>query len=275
MSIRGGADFVQQQQDALDGLCILAKSAKGKACAHLIMEVISHPLVHVFSELLENPNIQALNGTENESYLRLLKIFAYGTYQDYKMHRESLPAITDDQVRKLQRLSLITLASQSKMLPYPVLQQALEIAELRALEDLIIEMVYMGLIAGKLDQKKQQLEVHHAIGRDLVPEQLDRVLAILSEWCTDADQLLLSMQHQAQFASNVVTDSKKMKEQLDSQIENIKTRLKDGNLPDEEMEMHFSGGAGASDRASSSRRPKPSFARSVVQKAASSLRWHT
>lgn len=40
--------------------------------------------VYAFGELLENKNIMSLEGTEHQSSLNLLKIFAYGTYSDYK-----------------------------------------------------------------------------------------------------------------------------------------------------------------------------------------------
>ena len=38
----------------------------------------------MFGELLEMPNIKALVGTEHEPLVKLLEIFTYGTYADYK-----------------------------------------------------------------------------------------------------------------------------------------------------------------------------------------------
>ncbi len=40
--------------------------------------------LYVFGELLDLPNIKALIGTEHESLVKLLEIFTYGTYADFK-----------------------------------------------------------------------------------------------------------------------------------------------------------------------------------------------
>lgn len=42
----------------LEQFILLAKGAKGSACAELIKQVLEAPGVHVFGELLEMPNIK-------------------------------------------------------------------------------------------------------------------------------------------------------------------------------------------------------------------------
>lgn len=37
---------------------LLAKSAKGAACAQLVLQVLEHPSIHVFGELLDMPNVR-------------------------------------------------------------------------------------------------------------------------------------------------------------------------------------------------------------------------
>ena len=49
-------------------------------------------------------------------------------------------------------------------------------------QDLIIEVIYAGVLSGKLDQKNQQLEVDSAIGRDIRTEQVDGVISFLESW---------------------------------------------------------------------------------------------
>lgn len=53
---------------------------------------------------------------------------------------------------------------------------------MRELEDLIIDAFYQDVIKGKLDQRKKQLEVEYAMGRDLRPGQIDEMLGVLSSW---------------------------------------------------------------------------------------------
>ena len=44
--------------DALDGFCVLAHSSSGPQCVLLIKQVLKHPHIHVFGELLECSSIQ-------------------------------------------------------------------------------------------------------------------------------------------------------------------------------------------------------------------------
>jgi COP9 signalosome complex subunit 7 len=83
-------------------------------------------------------------------------------------------------------------------LPYGDLLQALDISNVRELEDLIIDAIYLDLLHGKLDQKEEQLEVTYTMGRDLEPGKLEQILAALEDWwvhafhrCLAEDFLLL------------------------------------------------------------------------------------
>ena len=53
----------------------------------------------------------------------------------------------------------------------------------RELEDLIIDAIYLDILRGKLDQKEEQLEVEYTMGRDLEPGKLEQVLFALQNWC--------------------------------------------------------------------------------------------
>lgn len=53
----------------------------------------------------------------------------------------------------------------------------------RELEDLIIDAIYLDILRGKLDQKEEQLEVEYTMGRDLEPGKLEDLLSALKDWC--------------------------------------------------------------------------------------------
>jgi COP9 signalosome complex subunit 7 len=74
-----------------------------------------------------------------------------------------------------------------QILPYSDLQKALDISNVRELEDLIIDAIYLDLLKGKLDQKEEQLEVSYTMGRDLEPGKLEQILAALKDWCVNLD----------------------------------------------------------------------------------------
>ena len=127
----------------LEQFLLLAKSAKGAAAAQLVQEATSTPGLYVFGELLEMDTIQALNESEHAPLLRLLEVFTYGTYTDYKGETERasytcalswyicmrlvchcfphtanisvLPQLCPAQLTKLKHLTIITLAAKFRV----------------------------------------------------------------------------------------------------------------------------------------------------------------
>ena len=80
----------------------------------------------MFGELLDHPNIGALEKTDcGDGYLRLLKIFAYGTYADYLAEADALPPLSDAMRKKLRLLTVATMATKAKLLRYSDLQKEL------------------------------------------------------------------------------------------------------------------------------------------------------
>jgi len=72
--------------NALAPYIALAKSATApRAASDLITQATSAANTYVFAELLQQPNIQALNGNaEFGTFYELLQIFAWGTWETYQ-----------------------------------------------------------------------------------------------------------------------------------------------------------------------------------------------
>mmetsp|Transcript_28334 Transcript_28334/g.33570 ORF Transcript_28334/g.33570 Transcript_28334/m.33570 type:complete len:238 (+) Transcript_28334:16-729(+) len=157
---------------AYEQFCLLAKAQRGRAIVALIEQVLNKDKIYVFGELLAMDNVQALAGTEFENHLRLLEIFAFGTYSQYMAESEKLPQISNKMVVKLRQLSIVSLAHQSKKVPYATLLTELSLSNVRELEDLIIDTIYAGILEGKLDQAKGVFNVKHAMARDVRPQDV-------------------------------------------------------------------------------------------------------
>ena len=69
-----------------------------------------------------------LAGTSAAPALELLKLFAYGTWMDYKASESSLPALSAEQTKKLKKLTVVSLASQRKNVAYNVLMRELGVS---------------------------------------------------------------------------------------------------------------------------------------------------
>ncbi|KAG8229938.1 hypothetical protein J437_LFUL011082 [Ladona fulva] len=138
----------------LEQFVLLAKTAKGAAAVELVKQVLEAPGVHVFGELLDMPNVKELENGQHAKHFNTLHLFAYGTYKDYLKNQSNLLELTPAQKKKLQHLTIVTLATKMKgklvfyncvkCIPYSLLLQELDMRNVRDLEDLIIEAIYAG-----------------------------------------------------------------------------------------------------------------------------------
>ncbi|KAI3361156.1 hypothetical protein L3Q82_013360, partial [Scortum barcoo] len=224
-------------------------SLSGSALAQAVSSLLETPGLYVFSDILELPNVResintsvflnhigahspyleveiCLENGPHASVYQLLNLFAYGTYCDYKERAASLPELTPAQRNKLRHLSIISLASNLKCLPYSLLLQQLELKNVRELEDLLIEAVYCDIIQGKLDQRNQQVEVDCSVGRDLGPNELPNIINTLQEWCTGCEAVLCGIEEQVSRANQYRESQLKVKVQVETEVSNLQKTLK-------------------------------------------------
>jgi COP9 signalosome complex subunit 7 len=221
----------------LEQFLLLSKNAKGAAAVELIKQATEAPGVYVFGELLDMPNIKELSSGPHAKFFNLLHLFAYGTFSEYKANKSKLPPLSPAQCTKLRHLTIVTLAIKNKCLPYTVLLKELDVSNLRILEDLIIEAIYADIIRGKLDQRHQWLEVDYAIGRDIRPENITEITAVLQEWCTGCEVILKNLELQVKKANERKENEAKVVAKIEQEIVNIKKTLKTTQQHDMEEPM--------------------------------------
>lgn len=103
-----------------------------------------------------------LSESEFDKELNSLRLFAYGSYQDYcgeqPLNQTHLIAsvtvfptsanpsnfldLSDQQLTKLRQLSLLSMAAENRILSYQTMHTALGLATVRELEDLLIDTIY-------------------------------------------------------------------------------------------------------------------------------------
>lgn len=211
----------------LEPFLLIAKSVKGAAAAKLIQDATAAPGVFVFSELLELPNIQELGKNEQSvKHLSLLQLFSYKTYQDYLQHKDTLPPLNEAQITKLKHLSLVTLAADRRILPYSELFKLLDMPNVRELEDLIIDAIYLDILRGKLDQKEGQLEVEYTMGRDLEPGKLESILSALKNWSSTTASVLATLDEKINDIAKEASYNKSRHAEYENQLQaNLKDIL--------------------------------------------------
>jgi len=213
------------------------KNAKGSGAVSILTQALEAPNVYVFGELLDLPNVQELANGPHASFFNLLNVFAYGTYREYKVEKAKLPELSPIQLKKLRHLTVVSLATKSKCIPYSDLLEELEIQNVRNLEDLIIEGIYADIIHGKLDQKNQQLEVDYVIGRDIRPTAITQMVTVLREWCNGCDAVLQGIETQITKANNNREQQIRTINQIEQEVVSIKKTLKATHSQEGEEQM--------------------------------------
>ena len=234
----------------------LGKNSKNLAAAKNIERAVSHKNTFVFGELLSLQNVQDLQSTEHTKYLSLLQLFAYGTYKDYISNSGTLPELNEMQIRKLKKLSIISLAAEgTDVLKYDMLLKELDIPDVRTLEDLIIEAIYSNIIEATLDQKEKHVQVHSAIGRDVAPGQLAKMIKKLVNWTATAETLIQNMDKEIEDTMEGWNQEQENKKKFDEKFNNahkaaLETKKRDGGGQDGSSNMGY---YGASRRSTGSR----------------------
>ncbi|KAK8630383.1 hypothetical protein V6N13_079179 [Hibiscus sabdariffa] len=241
-------EIEEKQAEIIEQFVKQASAQKGSALGPLIVEATSHPSLFAFSEILAVPTVAEvvafvklfftgislhviyvksmylqLEGTNNSVHLEVLRLFAQGTWSDYKSNSGRLPQLVPDQVLKLKQLTVLTLAETNKVLSYDKLMLELDATNVRELEDFLInDCMYAGLVRGKLDQLRRYFEVQFAAGRDLRSGQLGSMIQTLSNWLAVSDNLLITIQDKIKWADTMSELDKKHQKELEDRVMEVK-----------------------------------------------------
>ncbi|KAK4937459.1 hypothetical protein LTR10_021911 [Elasticomyces elasticus] len=187
-------------------LATTTKNPSPRFVAELIKSAVSAPGTYIFTELLQTEACQSLRGTDSQSWLTLLEIFSWGTYEEYKA-TPNLPPLDDSQTFKLRQLSLLTLASpfaptsdtKTSTLTYPSLLQSLSLSDPASLESLVTQSIYTGLLTARLSPTSNPPVVNVtsvAPLRDLRPQSLPALLQILQTWESRCTSMISELEGQ-------------------------------------------------------------------------------
>lgn len=220
----------------LETFLILAKSSKGPGCIKIIKDATEDNSIYTFTELLESPNIEALKDKpEYSKHYEVLKLFAYGTYQDYKNSIDKFIPLSEKQLIKLKLLSLVTLSAQSKILKYDSLLEYLDIPNVRELEDLLINAIYQNVICGKLDQRNKQVDIEYTMCRDLEAKQITNIKDILSNWLNTSETVIEKLDKEIKRIDNEVSAKINIQENYDNSIQELIKKYKLEAVNDAEL----------------------------------------
>ena len=96
---------------------------------------------------------------------------------------------------------------------------------MRALEDLIIEAFYDGILVGKLDQRQRQLQVDFAMGRDLQAKQRKETLDVLASWSRTTEQMLKVMDCKIENLKETVAKNEQHRRDYESKLNTLRDEI--------------------------------------------------
>ncbi|KAI9728535.1 MAG: hypothetical protein M1834_007673 [Cirrosporium novae-zelandiae] len=190
--------LITRATSALQPFLLLAPSANSsQAAIQLITGATSAPHTYFFAELLQTPQIQALrNGDEKcKAHLKLLEIFCWGTWEEYKSADPPLPPLTPTQTLKLQHLTLLTICTMVPLtLTYETILSSLHLTTPSSLPPILHSAISSHLLFGRLSPLTQTLHITSvAPVRDLKPGSIPEMLKVLELWqanCKEASSLI-------------------------------------------------------------------------------------
>ncbi|CAJ0954914.1 unnamed protein product, partial [Mesorhabditis belari] len=132
-----------------------------------VEEAIAAPTRVGYGELLQDEKVRALEKEKPELW-HTLNVFTYGTYADL------LPStsLSNEATMKMRQLTILSMAAKERQIPFDRLLSALKLDTDRAVEDLIIDAMYKGLLKGRLNSMDRCFEVEEWQSRDFPLEKL-------------------------------------------------------------------------------------------------------
>eukprot|EP00759_Apiculatamorpha_spiralis_P058947 PhF_6_TR9508/c0_g1_i1/m.14819/K12180/COPS7, CSN7; COP9 signalosome complex subunit 7 len=132
-------------------------------------------------------------------------------------------------LQKLRELTVVHLASRNRVLPYDTIMKAVGIADVRELEDLVIDTITHDLIKAKLDQRARIVELHDVVGCDVSMEDLPAMINALVAWDKSCERTLQAIQGVSNSCGvqfeNMATDAKKQNEKKEKTLEELKKTI--------------------------------------------------
>jgi translation initiation factor 3 subunit M len=157
-----------------------------------IVNSIKAPGVYQFDNLLQLPAVKALESGSGNSQkaVQLLKVFINGNLvalQEYALKNGDFLKANgvdmEESTRKLQLLTLCSLAVTNNTLSYSAIAKALQINE-SEVETWVINGIGENVLDAKLDQQKQMVLVNRCLHRVLTQENWKQLSQNLTSWKT-------------------------------------------------------------------------------------------
>jgi len=212
-------------------LHLLLKSARGKALAALIKEAMIAPTIFHYEEILSHPNVTemaASDDSEVEPLINTLRLFTYGSYEDYIADQQKFLVLSMEQIEKLRLLSLMSIAIKNCRIKYDFLNEKLGLAagDYQKLEEIIMSAMCTGALQGQMDQENKILHVQGVQGRDVQPSEISLLSKRADEWCQSMEGVLKDALHKEKVDREESENRQQSEKRFQEELQSIKKVVK-------------------------------------------------
>ncbi|VDN01869.1 unnamed protein product [Thelazia callipaeda] len=173
-----------------------------------IKQIVEANDVFTFAQFLSEPAVEAIkNDEKHHKYYTLLQVFAYGVYADSVTRKDELPDLTEAMIEKLRLLTLITMCNRSKIFSIKDAMNDLQISDQQTFYRLFISAVYSGIIQGRLNCQKGEVEAFSWKSRDVADDELDAICHELHKWIQQCNKIKEELSRVAKIAEDSVTEA--------------------------------------------------------------------
>jgi COP9 signalosome complex subunit 7 len=128
----------------------------------LVLKIIQEPDIFVGFDQVKAALEPALKQADGEKVSRTLDLFSFGTYADYTQNPSVYLPLSDAHIFKLRQLTVLSIVERASLnktarVTLAEFQQALQLADINAAEQVVISCLYQRVMAGQLCQKTASL----------------------------------------------------------------------------------------------------------------------
>ncbi|VDK88316.1 unnamed protein product [Litomosoides sigmodontis] len=209
-------------------LCNFRNAQNAEEVMQQICSVVEASDMYTFAQFLAEPSVEALQNDPNYfKYYNLLYLFAYGTYADYVARKDDLPELSKTMIQKLRQLTLVTMCSRSKIFSIESAMHELQITDLQEFQRLFISAVYDGIIQGRLNAQRSEVEVFSWKNRDISDEELDNICQELHKWIQWCTSIKESLTHVAKLNEQAIVEANERENKVAEEAKKVQKMLEE------------------------------------------------
>ncbi|VDN93369.1 unnamed protein product [Brugia pahangi] len=202
--------------------------------AQQICSVVEANDIHAFAQFLSEPSILVLTNLSgfNQAIIcwlhHLFRAERYlRTYKDAVERKDDLPDLNETMLRKIRQLSLVTMCTRSKIFSIEDAMRELQITDLQEFQRLFISAIYDGIIQGRLNAQRGEVEVFSWKNRDIADDELDDICQILHKWiqrCTDIKE---DLSHVAKLTERAIAEANERENKVAEEAKKVQKMLEE------------------------------------------------